>query len=136
MEKPAFPMIDFQKMMEQFKLPGIDVAALMEARRKDMEALNEVNKITLASLQALGQKQSEILQTTFEELSKTMSGGKPMESAAHQGELAKHALDKAFAYMRELADVTRKTQTDAAAVINERVQQNMQDMKKLLQSKK
>lgn len=136
MDKPVFPMVDFQKMMEQFKLPGVDIAGLMEARRKDIEALAEVNKIALESLQTMGQKQSEILRQTFEELTKTMSGGKPMESAAKQGELAKHALEKAFTYMRELADLTRKTQTDAAAVMNERVQQNMQDMKKLLQSKK
>jgi phasin family protein len=127
---------DFTKILEQFKLPGVDVSALMEARRKDIEALREVNKIALQSSQTMAQKQVEILQKTMQELTQTMTGGKPLENAAKQGELVQHAMEKAFAYMLELAEVARKAQTEALEVINKRAQENMQELARLVQSKK
>ena len=105
MEKPTSQPIDITKMFEQFKLPGVDISALMEARRKDIEALTEVNKIALQSSQTMAQKQVEILQKTMEELKQAMSAGKPMENAAKQGEVVQHAMQKAFTYMRELAEL-------------------------------
>ena len=136
MEKPTSQPIDIMKMFEQFKLPGVDVAALMEARRKDIEALTEVNKIALQSSQTMAQKQVEILQKTMQELMQTMSAGKPMENAAKQGEVVQHAMQKAFTYMRELAELAVKAQTEALAVINKRAQENMQELTSLVQTKK
>ena len=136
MEKPTSQPIDITKMFEQFKLPGVDVSALMEARRKDIEALTEVNKIALQSSQTMAQKQVEILQKTMQELTQTMTGGKPLENAAKQGEVVQHAMEKAFAYMLELAEVGRKAQTEALEVINKRAQENMQELTSLVQSKK
>ena len=136
MEKPTSQPVDIMKMFEQFKLPGVDVSALMEARRKDIEALTEVNKIALQSSQTMAQKQVEILQKTMQELTQTMSAGKPMENAAKQGEVVQHAMEKAFAYMRELAELAVKAQTEALAVINKRAQENMQELTSLVQSKK
>jgi phasin family protein len=45
-------------------------------------------------------------------------------------------MEKAFAYMLELADVARKAQTEALEVISKRAQQNMQELSSLVQSKK
>jgi phasin family protein len=136
METPTSQLIDITKIFEQFKLPGVDVSALMEARRKDIEALTEVNKIALQSSQTMAQKQVEILQKTMQELTQTMSAGKPMENAAKQGEVVQHAMEKAFTYMRELAELTVKAQTEALAVINKRTQENIQELTSLVQSKK
>jgi phasin family protein len=137
MEKSPVPSFtDITKIVEQFKLPGVDVSALLEARRKDIETLTEVNKIALESSQTMAQKQVEILQKTMQELTQTMSGGKPLENAAKQGELVRHAMEKAFSYMLELADVARKAQTEALEVINKRAQQNMQELASLVQTKK
>jgi phasin family protein len=137
MEKSPVPsFIDITKIVEQFKLPGVDVSALLEARRKDIETLTEVNKIALESSQTMAQKQVEILQKTMQELTQTMSGGKPLENAAKQGELVRHAMEKAFSYMLEIADVARKAQTEALEVINKRAQQNMQELASLVQTKK
>ena len=108
----------------------------MEARRKDIEALTEVNKIAWQSSQTMAQKQVEILQKTMQELTQTMSAGKPMENAAKQGEVVQHAMEKAFTYMRELAELTVKAQTEALAVINKRTQENIQELTSLVQSKK
>ena len=136
MEKPMASFTDITKMMEQFKLPGVDLSALMEGRRKDIEALTQVNKIALESSQTMAQKQVEILQKTMQELTQAMTAGKPLENPAKQGELVQHAMEKTFAYMMELAEVARKAHTEALDVINKRAQQNMQELTSLVQSKK
>ena len=136
MSNPALPLIDLTKIMEQFKLPGVDVSALVEARRKDIEALTQVNKIAFEGLLAMAQKQGEILQKTMEELQAATQkmAATPMEGASKQGELVQQALTKAFGYMHELAEVTRKSQSEAINVINKRVQQNVEELKSLLKS--
>lgn len=43
-------LVDITKMIEQFKLPGVDMSALIAARKKDIEALTQVNRIAYESL--------------------------------------------------------------------------------------
>ncbi len=59
---------EYKKVVGQFKLPGIDVGALLDSRRKDVEAIVEANTTALAGVQSLAQKQSEILRTTLTEV--------------------------------------------------------------------
>ena len=55
------PFGDLTKMLEQFKVPGVDMSSLVDARRKDIEALVPANKTVYEGMQALAQKQSEML---------------------------------------------------------------------------
>jgi phasin family protein len=137
MEIPKIPSIDITKVIEQFKLPGVDLSSIVEARRKDIEALTEVNKIAVEAVQTMAKKQVEILQQTMQELqaaTKTMAGN-PLEGGA-KSEFVQHAFEKAFGYMRELAEVTRKSQAETLEVINNRVHENVKELKSLVQSKK
>lgn len=60
---------DIVKLLEQYKLPGIDIAAIIEMRRKDIEALMTANRVALEGAQSVGQKQVEILRSTLDQLS-------------------------------------------------------------------
>ena len=138
MANPTTSLVDITKMIEQFKLPGVDMPALIAARQKDIEALTQVNKIAYESLQAMAQKQTDLLKTTLEELQSAAQkmAAKPMESVTHETQLVQHTLEKAFGYMHELAELTRKSQAEALDVINKRVKQNVEELKGLVQSKK
>jgi phasin family protein len=128
---------DFTKLIEQFKLPGVDLNTVMEARRKDIEALAAANRTALEGIQSLSQKQAEILRTTMDQLQslvKHMAAGSA--SPATTGEVVQQALQKTFASMRELAEAAYRSQADAFAVVSQRVQENMQEVKALLQPKK
>jgi phasin family protein len=135
MEKTTAPFVDITKIMEQFKLPGIDMSAILEARRKDIEALTHANKIAVDGLQSLAEKQAEILRETMEEAQsaiKRMAGGAPLASATKQGELVQRAFQKALANMQALAEMTGKSQAESFAVISKRVKQNIQDSKLMI----
>ena len=69
------PLDDMTKFMGQFKLPGVDMAAIIEARRKDIEALVEANKAALASMQALGAKQTEMFKEAMQGIQESAKAG-------------------------------------------------------------
>jgi len=137
MEKYTGPFVDVTKLMEQFKLPGIDIPAIVEARRKDIEALTEANRIAFEGMQALAQKQAEILQKSMQEAQAAMQGftGSPAAGAGNPGELIQQAFQKALSNMRELAEMAGKSQAQAMEVVGKRVQENIEETKKLLQPK-
>jgi len=136
---PTKMLTDFIKTMEQFKVAGIDMTAIMEARRKDFEALTAANQTALQGMQALGEKQAEILRTTLTELQSLLQQaaqlGSVAEKSAKTDELVQQALQKALANMRELAEAGYKAQADTFAVVSKRVQENIQELKTLLQPK-
>ncbi len=140
METNPFQFVDITKLMEQYKLPGVDFGAMVERQRKDIEALTEANRIAAEGMQALAKKEAEILQKTMQEvmaaMSKAAAGGDPMANASKQAELAQQAFGKALSNMRELAEVANKSQSDAYAVISKRVQENIRELTALMQPKK
>ncbi len=128
------PFGDLTKMFEQFKVPGVDMSAIADARRKDIEALVEANKAVYDGMQALASKQAEMLKQAVEGIQSAASGtgvGDP----AKQAELARKACEKTLSDMKDLAEIARKSQADAMASITQRATQNMQDIKKMMHPK-
>jgi phasin family protein len=139
MANPSNPYADFEKMLEQFKLPGFDMNAVIEARRKDIEAVTQANQVAYQGMQALVQKQTEIFTKTMQEIQTAAqqmgAGGNAAEAASKQTELIQQTLKKAFDNMRELAEMAQKSQADALAVISKRAEQNIQEAQALLKRK-
>lgn len=130
------PFGDLTKMLEQFKVPGVDMSSIVDARRNDIEALVEANKAVYEGMQALAIKQADMLKQAvqgIQDAAKTASGawGDP----TRQAELARKACEKALSDMKDLAEIARSSQADAMARITERSTQNMQEMKKMMQPK-
>jgi phasin family protein len=135
--KSAEPFADFTKMLEQFKVPGIDMTSLIEARRNDLAALTQANKIAYEGMLELVRRQGEILRATMEEAqAAARETGKGTQSVALAGQLREfvgQAVQKALANMRELAEAAVKTQTEAFTIISKRVMQDVEEMKTLVQ---
>ena len=53
------PVFDFTKLMSQFRLPGVDFAALVDRERKNIEALAKANRIAFEGWQRLVRRQAE-----------------------------------------------------------------------------
>ena len=136
MTSETSPFGDIAKMMEQFKLPGIDMAAIIESRRKDIEALVEANKAAFESTMALGARQSEMFKEMMQGIQEAAkSAGQGAGDPVKQGEVVRKAWEKALADMQELAELMRKSQADAMARITERANEHMAEIKKLMQPK-
>lgn len=135
--QPGGVFAEYTKLISQFRLPGVDVAAFLESRRKDIEALAEANMTALAGVQHLGQKQVDIFRSTMTELQTAVTRLKTpgSESGLAAGEGVKNALQKAFVDMQEIADAAYRAQTDSIAVITRRFAEDVEELKAQLQPK-
>lgn len=133
------PFGDLNKMIEQFKLPGVDMSAIVESRRKDMDALMAANKATFESMQELAKKQAEIfaqaMQTAQDSIQTLAKGALGAPDPVKQAEVARKAYEQAVASMSELAQMAKQAQTDSMAGIAARAQQSVEEMKRAVQSK-
>ena len=133
------PFGNLDELLKQFKMPGVDVNAIIESRRKDMDALIAANQATAAAIQQVAKKQTEILtqalqaaQESAQALAKGVGGAiDPMK----QADLTRKAYEKALADMKEVGEIAQKAQTTAMSGITARAQQSAQEMTKLMQPK-
>jgi phasin family protein len=135
---PANLLGQIAKTVEQFSLPGLDAGALLEGRRKDIEALAEANCIALSGMQELARKQGEILQSTLRELQVLVQEARTglAQDPTKFGDLVQQSLRVTFGNMRDLAELARKSQIDAFRVVGERMQRNIEELRTSFQAPK
>ena len=137
---PAKFTEQFTKLAGDFKIPTVDVNALMDVQRKNVEALTAANKAAAEGVKLLASRQAELLKKSLEEangaveqLTKTKT---PQEAAVAQTELMKKAFETTLVNMREIADMVTKSNTEAAEAINVRVLAGLEEVKKLSEKAK
>lgn len=57
------------KMLGDVKIPGFDMEVIMSAQRKNIEALTAANQAAVQGMQAVAQRQAEILSQAMNEVS-------------------------------------------------------------------
>ena len=128
-------MDQLKKMVEQFKLPGIDVAALIEWQRKDMEALAEANRQASEGIKALVERRNEIMQEALAQWQSAVKDVTSADAMSKQAEAMKQGVEKAVANFKELSELEAKARTNAWGVVQQRMQENLTNLQKLLQPK-
>jgi|DewCreStandDraft_4_1066084.scaffolds.fasta_scaffold255942_1 phasin family protein len=136
MMKPANPFaeMDFTKVMAEFKLPHVNVEALVTAQRKNFEAIAAANQLAIEGFQAVAKRQGDIVREAIETLTKAgqelaAAGQAPDARVAKQIELAKAGYEKALANLRELSEMLVKSNSEAFGVINRRVAEALDEVK-------
>ncbi len=127
---------DLTKMIEQFKLPGIDTDEIVAARRKDVDALIEAHQAAHDGMQALANRQAEMLKEAMQDIQASVKGAAGgVGDPGKQGELARKAYEKVLSNMKELAEIARQSQADALASITKRGTENLEEVKKMMKFK-
>jgi phasin family protein len=130
------PLGDMKKMLEQLKMPGVDMTAIVEARRKDVEALVEANKAAYESMLAMARKQSEMMAEAVQVMQEVAKGAASGGvDPAKQTEVVRRAFEKTIADMKELAEMALRSQSDAMSHITQRAAEHVDEIKKLMQPK-
>jgi phasin family protein len=139
MMDPSKLMGDFPKLMGDFKVPGVDVEAVVASQRRNLEALGAANQLAVEGMQAVARRQTEIFRQMMEETSQAMrdmmAAGSPEDKASRQTEMVKEAFKRAIGNMRELAEMVSKSQGEAFDVINKRVTDSLDELKSAIAKK-
>jgi phasin family protein len=135
MAEQSNPFAELAKLFEHFKVPGVDVSAIVETGRKDMEALVEANKAAFQGVQALALKQKEMLAEAMHKIEEYAKHAGASSSSARQTEMARDAYHKVLADMKELAEIVRKSQAQAMTQVTDRAIEHLQELKRMIQPK-
>jgi len=133
------PFGDLSTMLEQFKVPGVDMSSFIEARRKDVEALVEANKAAYEAMQALARTQADMLTRTMQSIQESAkglpSGAAGVPDAAKLAEGAQKAWQTMLADAKTLAEMAHKSQVDAVASLTGRAKEHMEEVQQMLRPK-
>lgn len=124
------------RLLGRFKLPEVDVAAIVESSRKDMEALADANRQAYEGIRALAARRNEMIQEALVEWRESMQQIGSKAAIEKQAGLARKSVQKALADWRELAEIEAKTRKQAWKLVQERFEENLAGLRKLLQPPK
>lgn len=131
---PARIVGQFTKAAGAYKVPQLDMDAIIAAQRKNIEALTAANKAAVEGVRALATRQNEILQETLKEATDAVNemtkAESPEDAAARQAEIIKTSFEKALGNAKELAELVAKSNADTSEAINARIFESLEEIKK------
>lgn len=132
-------MDQFTTMMQGLKVPGIDMNELLASQRKNIEACTKAAQIASEAAGAVARRQADIMRAAIAEATELMHNynpsGRPDEAIARQAELAKKAFETGLANAKELADMVGKSAEEAFQVVQKRVTDGLEEIRRAAQKK-
>ena len=128
-----FSNSDFTKMFEMPEMGAMSGNAIIDGPRKNVEAMIKAQQLASAGYQTIVEKRIAMMQDVFAglqgqfaDMSKAPSA---TEAATQQVEMAKKAYEGAMANMNEVAEIAQKANTEAFAVIKDRMEASFTELK-------
>jgi phasin family protein len=134
-DKFRFPDFDFARMLADMKLPGVDPEAVLEAQRKNIEALQTANRLAAENMAAIFERQAQMMREAMEQIAasaRTATAQPGSEAASKQADFARTAMERAVGNLRELAEMSAKSNQEVFEVINARARQALEELQATL----
>ena len=126
---------DVTKIFADFRFRPFDVEAAWAAQRRNIEALSQANQLAIESMQAVAKRQIELTRETFEGFSalwRDMATPVSTEDRIVKNtEYVKKMIEKGVTHGREVVSIATKASTDAAAVLQKRATESLDEIRSL-----
>lgn len=137
MAADKFPMFyDAEKMKEFFgaaKMPVFDADAMMNAQRKNMDALIEANKAVIAGYQEVFKRQAALAEAAVAQTKDKINElqGEPLspEHVTRNVESFQTAVQQSITDARELAELVQKANLNAFEIVKDRAVEAVAEFK-------
>ena len=122
-----------RKFGSDLGLPKLDVDKLIEAQKKNIDALSESARVAAQGAQSVAQKQREVLEAGLREATTLARGyqplGKLQDNLALQTEFAKKVFEIAVKGAQESATTARQSTGDAVKIIQDRLKESFEEFR-------
>lgn len=130
---------DLPKFAGDFKVPNVDIDALLSAHRKNLEALTAANQAAFEGLQSLARRQAELVRQSFEDtanlVNSVVAQQSPEDKFTKQAEATKMTLERNVANLKELTDLITKANYQAIEFISNRVSEGLEELRSIVKNK-
>jgi phasin family protein len=114
-------------------LPKVDVDKLIDVQLKNIDAMAQSAHVVGEGAKALAEKQRSIIDAAFRETSAMVRdfhpAGDPQAALAKQKDFAKKAFELTMENTRDIAELTKKTTTDATTIVRDRLQSSLTELR-------
>lgn len=132
-ELPQFE--DFENLLQRYQLPGVDVAALADWQRKDLETIAEAHRQAYEGIKAIVERRNEMLKETLAQWQSAMQDPARKDALTKQAEAAEGGIRQAIDNFNELSQMNAEVLGNTWKVLQDRLQENTANLQKLLQPK-
>jgi phasin family protein len=122
----GFAGFDFAKLIASCQISGVDMNALIDTEKKNIDALMEVNRSAYDGWRNLMAQQAEVFQETMKAIA-AEAGGESV--AGRRTEIAREGFEKALANMRQLAETATESQKQTMEILRRRFEDGMAAMR-------
>jgi phasin family protein len=126
----------FKAMGKGMKVPGVDVDAILDYHRKNLEALEATAKMASAGATTVFDRQREMLADTLKqwtEIAQAAKSGNPQDVMAKQADLAKKSFEAAVKNASETADMMTRSGSAAFDLLKQRITEAMDETRKAVE---
>lgn len=128
---------DMTKFFPSAQAPQIDPVAMIDAQKKNLDALVSANQKASDSYKALFEKQIKTFEATMTEARKHVEAfdatDMSPEAAQKQSEFAQAAFEKALKNMTVLAEEAQKANAEAYKIVASRIEDSVKELQSLTQ---
>ena len=138
--KNPFLNSDMAGVFSKMQTPMIDMSEIAASQRKNFEAIASANKTAVEGIQAVMKRQGEIFKEIVDEASaltqEASAAGTPDANVAKNLDTVKMAIEEAVSNMKELSEMMAKSQTEAFEILNGRLTESLEEVKKAVENAK
>lgn len=133
-QQDSHPFIDlFTNFGHDLKMPKVDVEAILDHHRKNLEALEQAAKASAAGASSLFSRQREMLQETLTEISTMAQNykapGNAQDIVAKQTEFARKSFETAVKNASEVADLVKTSGAESVDILRGRIKSALQEIR-------
>jgi phasin family protein len=131
--EPQSFMDMFAKFGKDLKMPKVDVDAILDHHRKNLEALEKSAKATAAGPSSIMARQREMLEESLHEIAEMAqsyrSPGMPKDMIAKQAEFARRSFEAAVKNTGEVAEMMKKSGGESLDILRRRIREAMSEIR-------
>jgi phasin family protein len=133
-----------REIFSNFRMPGFDFDAWIEARQGDIDAMSKATSVAYSGAQSISEKQAELLKSALSELNAAVKvrsssespGEKIADITKQETELVQNTLSRTLQGMKEMAEAVQKSQTEIYEIALDRARSNAEQLRSMFQKDK
>jgi len=126
------------KMFEfpNFKMPSVDMNAIMDSYKKNLEVLGLINKMSIEVCTGITKLQSAFIKQMMTDMGSIWEkAGKPSDVMTKFNEVTRDTVEKAVGNSKQISDMIVSTNKELTAAITKRMKDSMEEAKNVVNKK-
>ncbi len=127
-----------REIFEQFKVPGFNFDAFIEARQADIDAMSSATSVAFSGAQSITEKQADLLKHALGEIknaveARTSPDGENglRDMVKRESDIVQSTLSRTVEGMKEMAEAAQKSQAEIYEIALDRVRSNTEQLRNM-----